>query len=592
MTSAARARSVRPELARDLFRVEGLLPPEGWCTKPAVKTVRTLALPLIVIAGLFFSTAAFAQAPEAKAKGLQKKAMEEDYLATDFDKAAEKLKQAIAVCGNDKCAPQVRAALHRDLGVVQFVGLNDKAKGTASFTEALKIDGTIALDPDVKTRELDAAFSEAKKKAGGGGGGGGGGAANATPAGDFNHTPVPQQSARTPIPIYAEYQGETALVKVRARYKAPGMTDWKPLDLAKTGNGWGALVPCADVLPGQFSYYLQGFDANNDPIAVGGDRNNPYKVAIKQGKIDGEPPHLPNEPPPATCADTAECPPGFPCAHNAGDKLKGGGESCEDDSDCESGTCKGEVCEAPKSKHKKFWLGVSGGMDFYLMGSAKDVCSLDEANNLTPRTEGYYCTNTNSGTSGGVAYSSGSDFPFRNDGGAENRLVSEGNGGSVSSGGFRPATIRLLLSFDYALAANMMIGGRIGLAVNGFSGDAYKDDHGGLAPIHAEARFTYFFKKTALEEKGVAFYGFGALGASRFEGGIDTNVTVNGEPTRRKVTAYEISGPAFVSVGGGIRYGLSENLGLMLAPLKLNIAFGSGPVGVTLQPELAFQVGF
>src|SRR5262245_35615993 len=101
--------------------------------------------------------------------------MEEDYLATDFAKAQEKLEKALAQCGTNACSPQLRARLKRDLGVVQIGGGIDKDKGIANFVDAIKLDATVALDPDIKTKDLEQAFADARKKAAAGGGGTGGG---------------------------------------------------------------------------------------------------------------------------------------------------------------------------------------------------------------------------------------------------------------------------------------------------------------------------------------------------------------------------------------------------------------------------------
>jgi hypothetical protein len=116
----------------------------------------------VTLSSLFVTRPAFADAKtEATAKALQKKAMDEDYLATEFAKAAEKLEKAVAACGTDKCSPAVRAQLHRDLGVVQIGGQIDKEKGIGNFVAAIKLDPATALDPDLRTKDLDAAFAEA-----------------------------------------------------------------------------------------------------------------------------------------------------------------------------------------------------------------------------------------------------------------------------------------------------------------------------------------------------------------------------------------------------------------------------------------------
>src|SRR6185436_7919487 len=103
--------------------------------------------------------------------------------------------------------------------------------------------------------------------------------------------------------------GEEQLVKVIARYKGFGMTEWKALELRKMGDkGWGSVIPCSDVQQGVTQYYIQGLNKDNDMVASSGDRNTPFKVNVKREKVDS-PPHLPNQGPPTQCADTGDCPP-------------------------------------------------------------------------------------------------------------------------------------------------------------------------------------------------------------------------------------------------------------------------------------------
>ena len=67
-----------------------------------------------------------------------------------------------------------------------------------------------------------------------------------------------------------------------------------------------------------------------DPVAVAGDRNNPFKVSVTREKV-AEPPHLPGQPAPTQCQDTGDCPPNFPGCKKPGGKPeeptgKDGGE--------------------------------------------------------------------------------------------------------------------------------------------------------------------------------------------------------------------------------------------------------------------------
>ncbi len=556
-----------------------------------------LAVATSLVVGLaFVAPDASAQGKaEGPAKALQKKAMEEDYLATEFGKAAEKLEKAIAQCGTDKCSPALRAKLHRDLGVVQIGGQIDKDKGIGHFVEAIKIDPNVALDPDLRTKELDAAFAEAKKRAAGGGGGGGaaaGGGGGGQPEGDFTHEPAAEQQIRTPIPVYVEYGGETPLVRVIVRYKGFGMTEWKTVELKKMGEkGWGNTLPCADVQQGTTQYYIQGFDANNDPVATGGDRNNPYKVAVTREKV-AEPPHLPGQPPPTQCADTGDCPPNFPGCKKPGATKpdekpeptgKDGGEFCEEDTECKSGQCHDNKCTDYEGAKKgpKIWVGVFGALDYTLVPSADDVCKLNNET-LPVNDKNYYCIQN------------GSDYPSRTDRAQNDSIVASSDKGSDKvSGGGALGNIRVLLALDYAVNANVLIGGRLGLVLNRYPGDvAGQDSRRFDPPIHAELRGTYVLGKDALYKAGFAPYFFGGAGLSTWETKIDVKVVENagGTRTQKDAEAWHLAGPGFIAAGGGGRYAFTQKAAAMFG-LRVNLAFGDS-FAPSVGPELGVQLGF
>lgn len=564
-------------------------------------TLRTFLVPLAVGFSLLFTApAAVAQGKaEGPAKALQKKAMDEDYLATDFAKAAEKLEKAIGQCGTDKCSAQLRSRLKRDLGVVQIGGGLDKDKGVANFVEAIKLDPTVTLDPDFKTKDLEQAFADAKKRAAGGGAAaptnGGATPAGGQPEGDFTHTPAAEQQVRTAIPVYVEYGGEEQLTKVIARYKGFGMTEWKTVELKKMGEqGWGGLLPCADVQQGTTQYYIQGFDANNDPVATGGDRNNPYRVPVKTEAVE-EPPHLPNASPPTQCADTGDCPPNFPGCKKATvgpEKTepvgKDGGEFCEEDSECKSNQCSADnKCTEYEGTKKgpRLWVGLSGALDYTFVPSADDVCKLTAQ--ATPINDSnYYCTRQD-----------GTDYPSRDPSqAAENDsiVLSKDRGSDKVTGGGALGNIRLMLTLDYAVTPNVLIGGRLGLVLNSYTGgEAEVDGKRFAVPIHLELRATYVHGQDALFKKGFAPYGFGGVGIGQFETNIPVQVIEappGGTPEKRDVNAWHIAGPAFIAIGGGGRYAVNERFALMFG-LRANFAFLNA-FAPSVGPEVGGQIGF
>ncbi|HEY3667641.1 MAG TPA: hypothetical protein VGL19_16670 [Polyangiaceae bacterium] len=101
---------------------------------------------------------ALAGAKDAAATRLDTRAMQTDYLATDFKKAEEKLKKAIASCGKSACSSELVARLHRDLATVYIAGTKQVPKGKAELKLALAADPELELDKDLTTPELRKAF--------------------------------------------------------------------------------------------------------------------------------------------------------------------------------------------------------------------------------------------------------------------------------------------------------------------------------------------------------------------------------------------------------------------------------------------------
>jgi hypothetical protein len=543
---------------------------------------------------------------EAAATALQKKAMEDDYLNTDFDKAADKLGQAIAKCGTDKCGIPLRAKLKRDLSaVLSAEGKRDQA--LAAMVDALKIDAGLKLDPNFKTKELESVYAEAKK------GASAAPAAGPPPAGDFTHTAVTEQQVRTPVPIYVEYTGSETLKRVLVKYKGLGMTEWKSLDLKPIGKGFGATTPCADSQAGDFTYYVQGFNDQNDPVASGGDRQAPYRVVIKNDSVS-DPPHLPGQSAPTQCADTGDCPPDFPgckkaAAPTGDDSLKGAGESCEDDSECKSGTCKDEKCTKPKEEpssssssgpsRKKWWIGVAGSMDFTLMSSAQNVCQLYLLNagltgipvnpglNGTPTNgSGYYCT------------ANGGDFPPRSSQAVAQNLIP--NSADSVGGGAVPGNFRVLASLDYAVTSSMMVGLRLGYVALTYPGT--QASH--FPPFHGEARYTFVFGDDPIGKAGLHPFVLAGAGVAEYDASVNVaveyvmqgNMTCTTPPSGGKcletVSAWRTAGPMFLELGGGGRWEFVPGVAAML-DLKLVGAIG-GSAGFMFvpTPEAAIQFGF
>jgi hypothetical protein len=586
---------------------------------------------------------------ERDARALQKKAIEEDSLNVNYAAAVKKLQSAVNKCGADRCGAQLKATLLRDLGAMQLLAGNVEA-GRGNFAQAVRLDSSLDLDPSYKNAMLEGIWSDVKSRgaaapAAGGGGGGGGGA---PASGDFTHTPPSETLVRTPLALYVEYSGGDQLGRVIVKYKIPHGSDWKTLRLKKMGDGFGGLIPCGDLaVQGSLQYFIQGFDAQNQAVAMSGSRTAPFTVEVKADIGGAEVPSLPGKPPPTQCKDKAnetECPPDFPgCAvtkKDVGDdcdkaaqcssgscvagkcaetEKKGAGDSCETDDECTGGTCSdgkcsdkkssGDYCEndnqcasgscedskcteAASYRLRRFWFGLGGQVDFYVLPSATDVC-LRNSQGLNLNTAGYTC----------IDPTTSEQFPVP---ASVNNTITRGAGTPNSGGGFALGNIRADLTFDYALNKSMLAGIRAGWT---FRTDPAKGAPGAAFPgVHLEARFTMLFGGN-LMQGGIAGMVFGGLGLGEFDAFVPVTVQLTAPPpsntctsqatnpnvpgqTRCAENAWLAAGPFYATVGGGVRFRVGNALAIPIA-LKLEGAFG-GRAGFLfgLAPELGLQFGF
>jgi hypothetical protein len=590
---------------------------------------RLLPWIVVIVASLVAVPAWADPATEAAAKALQKKAIEEDFLNLDYPSAIKKLQGAAAKCDGDKCSPPVKGAVLRDLGAMQVLAGNE-GDGRTSFGQAIALDSTLELDPSYKNPQLDAVWNDVKKKAPAAGAGGGGAAtppAGPPPAGDFAHTAPPEELVRTPLAIYAEYTGGETLARVIVKYKGAGMGDWKPVELKKSGeSGWAGLVPCKDVTQGTMTYYIQGFNAANDPVATSGSRNKPFSVPVKN-QIAGDPPALPGQDPPKQCGELAgaECPPDFPgcntkkgsgedcdkndqCKSNAcvGGKCaekksggedcsaddecasgscsdgkcteakKGDGEDCESSDECDSGSCKEDKCAGGGgSGAPKIFVGLALGLDLYPLPGAQNVCALN-AGGTGPLTSGnpYTCL------------SGSTPFPGTSNPAINGAIRTTPGSSDQVLGGFAHGPLPIMASFDYALNPNMMVGARAGYELLTIP------TGGAFPPIHLEARFTYLLGHDAVSAK-LAPIIFAGAGAGEFDAMVPVQVlSKNPAVAPVNVNAWLTAGPVFGTLGGGVRYQLAKKI-FATGAIKLQGAFG-GTAGFLfgVVPELGITYGF
>jgi|HubBroStandDraft_1064217.scaffolds.fasta_scaffold03798_1 hypothetical protein len=117
--------------------------------------------------------------------------------ANDVASAMLRLARAKKACGTDRCSPETKAALLRDLGAV-LARATDTDDAVRSFREALALEPDGQLDPRYDAPEARAAWQAATAETGG-----------AKPRSDLNHTPPAQKKEIPPPLVEPSGQGES-----------------------------------------------------------------------------------------------------------------------------------------------------------------------------------------------------------------------------------------------------------------------------------------------------------------------------------------------------------------------------------------------
>ena len=306
---------------------------------------------------------------------------------------------------------------------------------------------------------------------------------------------VKEVETRRPIPISCTVDFPAAGVELRYRMDGPSKT-WEKIELEQGDAGYTGTIPCtATGQRGVLKLYLFARNENNKVIARVGRHENPLSIRLVEHS-NANPPALPGQEAPTRCYEQNECPtdlrgtPACPGTHAVKTK-KGWGASCaaseecqtgmecvkgtceqpakcDKDEDCgEGGECNDGICHTPTKEElkerlgppKHHWLGIHGGLDFYMMSSAKGVCGTTSSD-----AQHYSC------------FDSGNQYT-----GTPNVNYA----GTVKPG-LTIATARVLLSYEY-MFDRIALGARIGWAFRG----APKD----FSPFHIEARVHYSLRK-------------------------------------------------------------------------------------------------
>src|SRR5687768_13640880 len=167
-------------------------------------------------------------------------AINEHYLATDFDKAEGVLTGTITACG-DKCSPQVIARAWMYVGIVRGSGKNDQGGAKEAFQKAIAVDPQVKLDGALATPDTQKTFEGVGGTAGsaptpqppaGGETAAPAGGEETEGPGGMKCTPDAMEiMTRQPIPVECHSDEEAASVELR--YKPFG-GDWKTVKMNKS----------------------------------------------------------------------------------------------------------------------------------------------------------------------------------------------------------------------------------------------------------------------------------------------------------------------------------------------------------------------
>jgi hypothetical protein len=575
--------------------------------------VATAVLLIIVQLVAFDASAALT---DQQANAQIDNAINTNYASADIDLAEKKLLDVIKACSGS-CSQPVVARAWMYVGIVRGSGRDDVAGAEEAFKAAKAADPTVQLDDLFATDLVKRVFAGVPAPTG---------AAimgdmrdrAATPESVSNITcslTVNEVETQRPIPLSCRTPAGTQGVVLSYRHEST--TRWHTLPMTLQSGAWVAEIPCADTTQiGVLEYHVRAADAKGQALDSLGDEQDPQELNLVQ-TTDQKPPSLPNQAPPASCRPKKKEEPKGPTLGSYGDACSSAAQcqggltcsdgkctadvSCDSDSDCASGACIDNVCAIPDcegedcavgSRAPANWFGIQGGLDFAYM-SGTGVCgeSADPAFSCFENGEPYL----------GVP-----NYNF---------------GGSID-GGFRASTVRVMLTYERALADSFSIEARLGYAFNGGpeSSRSLGGDGSKFMPYHAEARVKWYFSSIYRED------GSGLKGPSAFlmlGGGlaqVDPHVKVPVGECRidseasaapgvvqispredacrtsqnqvfevKDVDVYQRLGQAFVTGGVGFRYGFGKH---MAAIANLNAQFMLPSTGFTISPSVGIAAGF
>ncbi len=126
-------------------------------------------------------------------------------------------------------------------------------------------------------------------------------------SGAIIHFPIPEQLARTEVPIFAQVRTTAPIDHVSMFYRGSGGERYREARMQPMGQnlglpqGYGAQVPCEDAFPPAVEYYVSVFDTSGASIGTAGTALSPISLPIVIARTHPIVPTLPGSPPPRNC---------------------------------------------------------------------------------------------------------------------------------------------------------------------------------------------------------------------------------------------------------------------------------------------------
>lgn len=221
-----------------------------------------------------------------------------------------------------------------------------------------------------------------------------------------------------------------------------------------------------------------------------------------------------------------------------------------------------EVDDAPPEKPSEpspfslNWLSINVQQNLLIYGDVKGVCpSIDDA---------------------GVEHAGAAGYSCRDAGGLHRGAVYAGGGNEVH-GGLGLADLRFLIGYDRVLGQNITLGARVGFAI--LQSPAVTGTQAPM-PVHAEARFGYYFGESPFMNRGLRPYVIAAAGLAEIDGKVSVVYYKDhvGYQNNQQGTldVWRKTGPWFVAANVGLSYpfgSFAVNLDLRMSVLFPYVGF-------------------